>query len=144
MAGPRLAFPRRHGGHRGLPFLHVDHLNPEQPPYEYADLKRELGRARVYLHDGEQEYTITLIEAMMSGLPLVSFRIPGIERYVVHGENGFVGQSAHEIREHLRLLLEDDALAAKMGAASRAMAERDYHEARWRTQWQEILRGLAG
>ncbi len=127
----------------GLPLLHVDHLNPAQPPYEYADLKRELGRARVYLHDGEQEYTITLIEAMMSGLPLVSFRLPGIERYVVHGENGFVGETAAEIREHLRLLLADDALAAKMGAASRAMAERDYHEARWRAQWQEILRSLA-
>ncbi len=126
-----------------LPLLHVDHLNPAQPPYEYADLKRELGRARVYLHDGEQEYTITLIEAMMSGLPLVSFRLPGIERYVVHGENGFVGETAAEIREHLRLLLADDALAAKMGAASRAMAERDYHEARWRAQWQEILRSLA-
>lgn len=127
----------------GLPFLHVDHLNPDQPPYEYADLKRELGRARVYLHDGEQEYTITLIEAMMSGLPLVSFRIPGIERYVVHGENGFVGESASEIREHLRLLLADETLAAKMGAASRAKAEREFHETRWRAQWQEVLRSLA-
>jgi glycosyltransferase involved in cell wall biosynthesis len=127
----------------GLLFLHVDHLNPDQPPYEYADLKRELGRARVYLHDGEQEYTITLIEAMMSGLPLVSFRIPGIERYVVHGENGFVGESASEIREHLRLLLADETLAAKMGAASRAKAKREFHETRWRAQWQEVLRSLA-
>jgi hypothetical protein len=129
---------------KDLPFLHVDHLNPDQPPYEYSDLKRELARARVYLHDGEQEYTITLIEAMMSGLPLVSFRIPGIERYVVHGENGFVGESAQEIREHLRLLLADEELARRFGAASRAKAEREFHEARWRTQWHEVVHAFLG
>jgi glycosyltransferase involved in cell wall biosynthesis len=96
---------------------------------------RALRRARLYLHDGEQEYTITLIEAMMTGLPLVSFRIPGIERYVVHGENGFVGETATEIRDACELLLHDDALAARMGRASREKAMREFHEARWRAQW---------
>lgn len=123
----------------GLPALHIDHLEPNQPVYEYDDLLRALRRARVYLHDGEQEYTITLIEAMMTGLPLVSFRIPGIERYVVHGVNGFVGDSAGEIREHCRLLLHDRALAEAMGRASREMALRDYHEDRWRAQWRELI-----
>jgi len=124
---------------RGLPTLHIDHLDPEQEVYEYADLKRELQRARLYLHDGEQEYTITLIEAMMSGLPLISFRIPGIERYVEHGVNGFVGETAVEIREHCRLLLDDDDLAAAMGRASREKAEREFGEDRWRRQWRELI-----
>jgi glycosyltransferase involved in cell wall biosynthesis len=124
---------------RDLPTLHVDHLDPAQPVFEYDDLQRALRRARVYLHDGEQEYTITLIEAMMTGLPLVSFRIPGIERYVEHGVNGFVGETAKEIREHCRLLLEDDDLVHRMGAASRAKAEREFHEERWQRQWVEIL-----
>ncbi len=129
---------------KGLPTLHVDHLDPKQEVYEYADLQQALQRARLYLHDGEQEYTITLIEAMMTGLPLVSFRIPGIERYVEHGVNGFVGETATEIREHCRLLLADDDLAAKMGAASRAKAEREFHEDRWRQQWREIIDGYLG
>ncbi|MGE0785742.1 MAG: glycosyltransferase [Sandaracinaceae bacterium] len=123
----------------GLPTLHVDHLDPEQPVFEYADLQRALRRARLYLHDGEQEYTITLIEAMMTGLPLVSFRIPGIERYVEHGVNGFVGSSASEIREHCRLLLSDRDLADRMGEASRDKALREFHEDRWRAQWRAIL-----
>ncbi len=123
----------------GLPTLHVDHLDPDQPVFEYDDLLRALRRARLYLHDGEQEYTITLIEAMMVGLPLVSFRIPGIERYVVHGENGFVGETAAEIREHCQLLLHDDALAERMGRASRQMALRDFHEERWRAQWKDAI-----
>ncbi|MFK7984666.1 MAG: glycosyltransferase [Sandaracinaceae bacterium] len=124
----------------GLPTLHVDHLDPEQPVFEYADLKRALSRARLYLHDGEQEYTITLVEAMMSGLPLVTFRIPEVDRYVEHGVNGFIGDTPQEIRAHCQALLNDDALAAKMGAASRAKAEREFGEARWRQQWQDIVR----
>jgi glycosyltransferase involved in cell wall biosynthesis len=79
----------------------------------------------------------------MTGMPIVSFRIPGIERYVVHGVNGFVGDDAKSIREHCRLLLEDDALAERMGRESRAMALRDYHEDRWAADWQRILRDFA-
>jgi hypothetical protein len=121
----------------GLPALHVDHLDDAQELYRYEDLQRALRRARLYLHDGEQEYTITLIEAMMTGLPLVSFRIPGIERYVVHGENGFVGETAAEIREACQLLLADDDLAARMGLASRERAVREFNEERWQRQWAE-------
>jgi len=123
----------------GLPTLHVDHLDPEQETYEYEDLQKALRGAKMYLHDGEQEYTITLIEAMMTGLPLVSFRIPGIERYVEHGVNGFVGETAAEIREHCQTLLHDDDLAEKMGKASRDKALREFHEDRWRRQWREII-----
>jgi glycosyltransferase involved in cell wall biosynthesis len=140
------SYPERGWHHRawaeateGLPTLHVDHLDPSKPVFEYADLMRALRRARLYLHDGEQEYTITLIEAMMTGLPLVSFRIPGIERYVEHGVNGLIGESAAEIRAHCRLLLADDGLAARMGAASREKALREFHEDRWRAQWRELL-----
>lgn len=124
---------------QGLPTLHIDHLDPNQEVYEYADLQKALQRARLYLHDGEQEYTITLVEAMMTGLPLVSFRIPNIERYVVHGVNGFVGDTAAEIREYCQMLLSDDDLAAKMGKASREMALKDFHEERWRRQWFETI-----
>jgi glycosyltransferase involved in cell wall biosynthesis len=126
---------------RDLPAVHVDHLDPAKPVQTYADLQRAFRRARVYLHDGEQEYTITLIEAMMTGMPLVSFAVPGIERYVVHGHNGFVGRTAVEIREYCRLLLADADLAHAMGAASRAMAEREYDERRWRADWIRIIDG---
>jgi glycosyltransferase involved in cell wall biosynthesis len=101
-------------------------------------------RARVYLHDGEQEYTITLLEAMMTGMPLVSFALPGIERYVVHGHNGFVGRTAAEIRAHCQTLLHDRDLAARMGAASRAMALAHYDERRWRADWITAIDAFVG
>ncbi len=126
-----------------VPHLHVDHLDDSQEKYDYDALQRALRRSRLYLHDGEQEYTITLFEALMTGMPIVSFRIPGIERYVVHGENGFVGDDAKSIREYCRMLLADRDLAERMGKKSRAMAVAEYEETRWRESWQRILREVA-
>ena len=57
---------------------------------------------------------------------------------------GFVGDDAKSIREHCRLLLDDDALAERMGRESRAMALRDYHEARWAADWKRLLTDFAG
>lgn len=128
---------------KDVPHLHVDHLDPDQEKFSYDDLQRLLKRCRLYLHDGEQEYTITLIEAMMTGMPLVSFRLPGIERYVVHGKNGFVGDNAAQIREYCRSLIADRDLAESMGRESRAMALAEYDEVRWRNDWQRILRAYA-
>ncbi len=128
----------------GLATLHVDHLDPSQPTRRYEELVELLRGARVYLHDGEQEYTITLVEAMMTGLPIVSFRLPGIERYVVQGENGFVCDDAAAVREACRALLADEALARRMGAESRRMALRDHAEARWRADWRRILSEWTG
>ncbi len=122
-----------------VPHLHVDHLDDTQEKYSYEGIQSLFRKSRVYLHDGEQEYTITLIEAMMTGMPIVSFRIPGIERYVIEGHNGFVCDTAQQVRDRCRMLLSDDALAAKMGAASRALAMRDYAEADWRRRWIEII-----
>ena len=124
---------------RDLPTTHVDHLDPDKPLHRYEDVQRAFRRSRVYLHDGEQEYTITLIEAMMTGMPLISFRIPGIERYVEHGQNGFVVDDARQLREACRLLLDDADLAATMGARSRAKALREFAEDRWRTDWIAVI-----
>lgn len=123
----------------GLPALHIDHLDSAQENVSYEGIQALLRSSRVYLHDGEQEYTITLIEAMMTGMPIVSFRIPGIERYVIDGENGFVCSTAAEVKDRCRMLLSDDLLAERMGRVSRALAERDYHESRWRAQWLDII-----
>lgn len=129
-------------GTRELSTNHVDHLDAGKPVHRYEDIQRAMRTSRVYLHDGEQEYTITLIEAMMTGMPIVSFRIPGIERYVVEGQNGFVVDDAKGLREACRLLLDDADLAATMGARSREMALRHFNEDRWRRDWQKTIDGF--
>lgn len=128
---------------RGLDAVHVDHLDPRQPPVDYPELRALFRRSRVYLHDGEREYTITLIEALMTGMPVVSFALPGIEAYVEHGLNGFVAAGAAEAREYCRLLLDDADLARRMGVASRAKALARHDERRWRADWRRLIGSVA-
>lgn len=128
---------------QGLPHWHIDHLDPSQAPVGYEALRAAFRQARVYLHDGEREYTITLIEALMTGMPIVSPPLPGIERYVVHGQNGLIGRNAEELRAHCRLLMADRDLAEIFGAASRQLALHLHHEDRWIRDWRDVMGALA-
>jgi hypothetical protein len=127
---------------RGIAAVHVDHLDRTKPRVGYAELRELFRKSRVYLHDGEREYTITLIEALMTGMPVVSFAVPGIEGYVEHGVNGFIGHDAVQIREYCRLLLADRELAGRMGVASRAKAVAKHDERRWQADWRRLIRSL--
>ncbi len=66
-----------------------------------------------------------IIEYLGCGLPVVATDVGGSADLVTDGENGFlyaVGRVDH-LTEHLARLLKDDALRARMGAASRARFE---------------------
>lgn len=61
------------------------------------------------------------LEAMASGKVAVGCRGQGIEEVIRHGENGWLvpAEGRLELIEGLRLLLRDDALRKKIGAAAR-------------------------
>ncbi|MBN2495920.1 MAG: glycosyltransferase family 4 protein [Deltaproteobacteria bacterium] len=124
----------------GLPTRHVDHMHPgPEGPLRYDQVIDLMRRCRVYYHDGENEYTVALIEAMMVGAPIVTCAMPYVERHVQHGVNGFVSDDPAELREHCRALLEDADLAARMGAASRRLALERYSEQRWVDDWNRLF-----
>jgi len=124
----------------GLPTLHVDHLNPgPEGPLRYEQILDRMRRCRVYYHDGENEYTVALLEAMMVGAPIVTCAMPWVERHVEHGVNGFISADPKQLREYCRMLLNDADLAARMGAESRRIALERYHEQRWIDQWNELF-----
>lgn len=124
----------------GLPTRHVDHLAPGPGgPLGYEAVLSEMRRCRVYYHDGENEYTIALVEAMMTGAPIVTCAMPFVDRHVRHGVNGFVSDDPAELREYCRLLLEDRDLAERMGAASRRIALERFHEERWISEWNRLF-----
>jgi glycosyltransferase involved in cell wall biosynthesis len=69
--------------------------------------------------------SITLLEAMGAGLPVVATRVGGNPEVVVDGETGFLVPSDDERRMAARLktLLGDSRLRQKMGAAGKLRAE---------------------
>lgn len=125
---------------RGLPTRHVDHMNPgPEGPLRYERIIELMRRCRVYYHDGENEYTVALLEAMMVGAPIVTCAMPWVERHVLHGVNGFVSDDPAKLREYLRMLLADPDLAARMGAESRRLALERYGEERWVRDWNAVF-----
>jgi glycosyltransferase involved in cell wall biosynthesis len=75
-----------------------------------------------------EPFGITALEAMASGKPVIAFASGGLSEIIVDGETGFLVRR----RDHLALadkimtLLEDRALAMKMGANARRLVEKNY------------------
>ena len=97
------------------------------------------------LPSGEEGLGIVMLEAMSSGLPVVSTRCGGPESAVVDGETGLLtptGQAA-ELSQAMQSLLSDPGLAKRMGEAGRTRVEQLFSlEAAGRTylnKYRELL-----
>ena len=97
------------------------------PADSLEHLKEEYRRSRCYLHtDPEGRLHLATLEAMATGMPLVTVPIGDLEGLLVHGESGFVGRSAQELREALDALLGDRSLAQQVGEAGRELVRRHF------------------
>ena len=74
---------------------------------------------------------MSVIEAMLTGLPVVATDVRGPREQVVDGETGFLVPpfEVRPLAEALRRLVADPALRARMGEAGRARALERYTEA---------------
>jgi hypothetical protein len=106
----------------------------------YGELRQKMRDARVYVYTGTQpaSYTLNLIEAMMTGVPVVaigpnyanSLNIKnGInaDLYEIHdiiqnGVNGFWSDNISEMRERVEFLLNNVATARRIGQMGRNRA----------------------
>jgi len=68
--------------------------------------------------------SMTMMQAMSCGLPVIAVNHGALPEYIVHGENGFLaeGGNVKAIATHLAELLTDPAKRAAFGASGRAVA----------------------
>ena len=89
--------------------------------------------------------SITTLEALATGLPVVAADAAALPELVVPGENGFLARpgDADSFRAALAEILGSPALAARMGAAGRVVAERHSLE-QVAARHEQLLESVAG
>lgn len=120
------------------------------------DQQREILRdARVFFYHGTYpaSYTLSLIEAMMTGTPIVAVgpgngnaydMFPGQSTYEVdtiveHGVSGYVSDDPAQLREYIRLLINDQDKAKQISAFGRNRAIDLFGKSKIKAQWKTYL-----
>ncbi len=128
----------------GLPFRLVGH-NPDVGGSEAAqgwDHLRDVYRShRAYVHTAapalEDGYNLALLEAMATGMPVVSTTAPGSP--IRDGENGFIGSDPAALHEKACELLRDLGLSQKLGARARETVLDEFGVEAFVTGWRVAI-----
>ncbi len=119
-------------------------LLPGQIPF--ADLPAVYQMADVYVHASAMEGTCrAILEAGVSGLPVVAFDVPDVHALITDGENGFIAPDGdlETFAARVLTLLRDPALASKMGERGREMFIARYDPDRLFDAWMACWRDTA-
>lgn len=93
----------------------------------HRKIPKEYRNADIFcLPSYHESFGLTNIEAMLSGLPVISTRIDAIQEYIDDAECGFLVEPGNieELRVKLRLLIEDKELRQKFGKKGGRNAEK--------------------
>ncbi len=104
-----------------------------------------LARASVFVMPSHAEgLPMSLLEAMAAGCPVVAAAVGGIPDLVVHGVNGLLlpAGDAAALAGAIRTLLQDPALAARLGREARATVAARYTTERSLERLGQIYAGL--
>lgn len=91
----------------------------------------------------QEGLNIAGLQAMASGVPVVSTRCGGPENYVIDNETGrLIGFDASEMADAVTALIEDRATRDQLGANARLFVENNYSHARFAAclaaAWEEV------
>lgn len=108
--------------------------------------------ARAYVYSGTwpAPYTLSFIEALMTGIPVVALGPAhahlnrGLDFYEVHkiiqnGVNGFVSDKLSDLKNDIRTLLENQEYAREVGQAGRQTAIQLFGVDTIKQQWKAFL-----
>lgn len=122
----------------------------------YHELKEEMKQNRVFFYTGTKPapYTLSLIEAMMTGMPVVAvgprlrgddegaYRWPNYEipDIISNGLNGFYSDDMNELRGFIQLLMDDQEKARQIGLKGRETAIKLWNKKQRMREWIDFLR----
>lgn len=127
-------------------------------PLTYPQLKESYQKADAAFYTGiiPASYTLTFVEMMMTGVPIVatgknlfnlSRHFPGHDLYEIpdiikNGKNGFVSDSLIELKQNIYQLLNDPDLRVKISEGARQTAIELFDKEKIKSQWKDFLNSL--
>ena len=97
---------------------------------------------RVFLLTGRRQGCPNAsLEAMAMGLPVVAQPDGGVAEQVIHGETGYLADTAEAMARRVTTLLRDETQRARMGAAARAHAVRSFSALSMAERYDSVLFG---
>ncbi len=112
-------------------------------PKSWDEYREYLRTYRVYLnttlHPHEDGYNLAMLEAMATGMPVVSISNPSTP--LTNGENGFVSDDELYLKEMTIELLNDPIKARRIGQMARETVRQMFPIERFIKRWRELLEG---
>ena len=134
-------------------------MNGGELPFDL--MKGALRDSRVFVYGGTwpTPYTLSLMEAMLTGIPTVAIgpklaeEINGVVRddvghfyevqhIIQNGQSGFISDNIDELRGYVHQLLEDFELAKKIGSAGRNRAIELFGKNKIKKEWEIFFNKL--
>lgn len=89
---------------------------------------------------GSEGSSLSEIEAMACGLPVIISGVGGTNEFIVDGYNGFkFDPNHHKLSEVIRYVAEDEELRKKIGQRARETAVECFSKQKWREKWRQII-----
>lgn len=111
-----------------------------QPPESFDEFRKFHSKYAVYLNSTlKSPMPRGRVEAMMSGIPVVSTNFYDEEEFIEHGVSGFLSNDVQRLKEYAVLLLNDKQLQQKMAEETRKTAIELFHIDRFLSEWKQVL-----
>jgi len=138
LTGPARGYVRNELERLGVPYRHVFARSREELAGVYGDVDVCLVTSR---QEGGPK---AALEAMATGVPLVSTRVGQAQELVEDGENGLLAEvdDVEALAAAVRRVHDDEALRRRLRVAGRATAEA-HAEGRLDQRWYDLLEGFA-
>lgn len=120
----------------------------------YESMKGALRDCRVYFYNGTwpASYTLSFMEAMMTGIPIVSVGKetwkhkdhPGIKLFEIphiisSGDNGYYSDDPEELKRFIQTLLDNESIAKRVSEKAREKAIQLFSKEKIIEQWRIFL-----
>jgi hypothetical protein len=106
----------------------------------HDELLRRQAAYRFVFHPARwTSFGMAVCEAMLLGQPVVALAATEMPSVIVDGVNGFTSTDPARLEASMRALLEDRALAARVGAAGHATARERFSIGRFARDWNGVF-----